>query len=71
VGTSYLPGWGPEGGRQAMGGRAIGWDGGKNLQTHRMSPVGESEGDAGVGGWARKIVALFGAAPWGDGGGGS
>jgi hypothetical protein len=69
--TSYLPGWGPEGGRQAMGGRAIGWDGGKNLQARRMLPVGESEGKARCG-WVGKGKWLLPEAMprrKGDGGG--
>ena len=37
-----------------MGGSGYGWDGGKDLQTHRMMPVGESKRKLGVGGWVRE-----------------
>jgi hypothetical protein len=69
--VSFLsPRVGARGGRQAMGGRAIGWDGGKNLQTRRMSPVGESEGEARSGWVGKREEALFAATLRGGGGGG-
>ena len=46
------------GGGQAMGGRAIGWDGGKNLRAYRMSPEGESKGIARCGWVGERKAAL-------------
>jgi hypothetical protein len=53
-----------------MGGRAIGWDGGKTPPDHRMSPVEES--DIGRSGWVGKRANgdAGGSAVENDGGGG-
>jgi len=51
------------GGGQAMGGRAIGWDGGKNLLARRMSPEGESKDEARSGWVGERNAALVVAMP--------